>query len=145
METIFRIAEEKDIEAIINLCNECFLEETKIEKAKDIFNKTKNDENTIYLVGEYAGKIVAHARIAIIETMYEDMATFAILNHICVKEEYRKHKIGTEMLKVIEKTCKDRGCKSLKLWSNNFRIPAHSCYLKFGFVRNDATFFSKDI
>ena len=49
------------------------------------------------------------------------------------------------MLEVIERICKERGCTSLKLWSNNYRTAAHACYKNFGFIINDAGFFSKEI
>ena len=45
----------------------------------------------------------------------------------------------------IFKVAKDKGCKSIKLWSNNTRVPAHSLYKKYGFLVEGATFFSKNI
>lgn len=143
MKVEFKIADESHIEEIIKLCNECFNEETDIEEAKKIFDK--NDKNSIYLIGIVDDKIVAHTRIAIIPTIFKGMDSYAILNHVCVSPEYRKHKIATQMLAEIERICKERECISLKLWSNNFREAAHACYKKFGFVVNDATFFSKNI
>lgn len=146
MEIKFRIADIKDVDAIIELCNECFFENTNKEEAKKVFAETKSNPNSIYLIGIIDGKVIAHTRIEIVRTIFTcDMDTFAILNHVCVKDEYRKHKIGTKMLVEVEKICKEHKCNSMKLWSNNFRKPAHACYLKFGFVRNDATFFSKEI
>jgi hypothetical protein len=41
--------------------------------------------------------------------------------------------------------CLSKGIKSLKLWSKNFRVPAHSCYRKFGFEAIEATFFEKEV
>lgn len=145
MEVKFRIAQEKDIEEIIQLCNEVFVETTSIEYALKVFKETKDDPNSIYLVGIANQKIVAHAKISIIRTMYERMNTYAILNHVCVKEEYRRHNIATKMLIEIEKICKERGCKTMELWSNNVRIAAHSCYKKYGFNLDDAGFFSKEV
>ncbi len=145
MEVQFWIANESHIEKIVKLCNECFEENTSVDKALEIYNKNKHDQNQIYLIALCNEEIIAHTRIQIVPTIFEGMDTFAILNHVCVKNEYRKHKIGTKLLQITEKICKDRGCASIKLWSNNFRTPAHSCYKKFGFVINDAAFFSKEI
>jgi ribosomal protein S18 acetylase RimI-like enzyme len=145
MDVEFKIANSDNIEDIVKLCNKIFLEETNLLEAKKIYEETKNDKNQIYLIGEVNGEVIAHTKIAIIPTIFKDMNTFAILNHVCVKEEYRQHKIATKMLEEVERICSERNCTSLKLWSNNFRIPAHSCYKKFGFVANDATFFSKEI
>lgn len=145
MEVSFKIATIDDVEGIIELCNECFDENTSIEFAKKVFNETKNDPNQLYLIGLVDDKIVAHTKITIIPTMYEKMNTYSIVNHVCVKPEYRRHNIATKMLDEVTKICKQKNCKAIELWSNNFRVPAHECYKKYGFIVNDAKFFSKEI
>lgn len=144
MDVTFRIATEKDIKPIVELCNECFFENTDPDKALQIFKET-NDTNNIYLVGEAEGKIIAHSKITIIPTIYERMGTYSILNHVCVKPEYRRHKIATLMLDEITKICIDKNCKVMELWSNNVRKAAHACYKNYGFTLDDAGFFSKEI
>lgn len=145
MKIKFKIADASHIHAIVDLCNECFDEITTYEKADRIYKENCHDKNQIYLIGEVDGKIIAHTRIAIIPTIFTGMDTFAILNHVCVKPDYRKHRIATHMLDAVEKICEQRNCVAIKLWSRNFRIPAHTCYKKFGFVPEDATFFSLEI
>ena len=145
MEVKFKIATIDDVEDIILLCNECFDENTDVEKAKEVFKKTSSDENNVYLVGMVDEKIVAHVKITIIPTMYQQMNTYSILNHVCVKKEYRRHNIATKMLKECERICKEKGCSAIKLWSNNFRQAAHGCYKQNNYIVNDATFFSKEI
>lgn len=145
MKVEFRIANENDLEAIIDLCNECFNETTSIEYAKKVYEETKNDKNQIYLVGEVDRKIIAHTKITIIPTIYEKMNTYSILNHVCVKPEYRRHNIASLMLDECEKISKEHNCVAIELWSMNFRQPAHECYKKYGFVVNDAKFFSKEL
>lgn len=145
MEIKFRVATADDIEAIIKLCDECFNEKTDIEYAKRIYEQTKDDKNQIYLVGMDGDLMVAHAKITIIPTIYEKMNTYSILNHVCVKPEYRRHNIATKMLKECEKISKENNCVAMELWSMNFRHAAHECYKKYGFLVNDAKFFSKEI
>lgn len=145
MEIRFSIADASKVRGIVDLCNECFDEDTTYEEAEKAFNEHKNDHNQIYLIGECDGKIIAHTKIAIVPTMFKGMDTYAILNHVCVKPEFRKHKIATEMLKAVKEVCKQKKCVSIKLWSRNFRVPAHTCYKKFGFVPDDATFFELKI
>ncbi len=145
MEVNFRIAKEEDIEEIIKLCNECFNEETNIEYAKRIYKENENDDKQIYLVGTIEGKVVAHTKITIIPTIYEKMNTYAILNHVCVKPEYRRHNIATKMLDECTRICREKKCVAMELWSMNFRVPAHECYKHYGFVVNDAKFFSKEL
>ena len=145
MEVKFRKAVYDDVESIIKLCNECFFENTNIDYAKNVYTKTENDDNQIYIVGYLNDELVAHAKITIIPTMYEDMNTYSILNHVCVKEKYRRCNIGTRLLEECERISKMKNCSAMKLWSNNFRKPAHECYKNYGFIVNDAKFFSKEI
>lgn len=141
----FSLADASKIRGIVDLCNEVFEEQTDYEEALKIFNEYRSDSNQIYIIGEYEGKVIAHTRIAIVPTIFKDMNTFAILNHVCVKPEFRKHHIATKMLEVVRDVCKNHECTAMKLWSRNFRVPAHTCYKKFGFQADDATFFSIDI
>ena len=104
-----------------------------------------NDENQIYVVGFIDGKLIAHMKVTVIPTMYEGMETYAILNHVCVKPEYRRHNIATHMLDYVKKIAKEKNCIALELWSKNFRVPAHACYKNYGFEVVDAKFFSKSI
>ena len=143
MEVTFKIATLEDVEEIIKLCNECFNEKTSVAYAKEKFEEGKNDPNQIYLIGLVDEKIVAHTKITIIPTIYEKMNTYAILNHVCVHPEFRRHNIATKMLIECEKIAKEKGCVALELWSNNFREAAHACYQHYGFIINDAKFFSK--
>ncbi len=144
-EIIFREMRLDDIFEVIDLCNTCFNETTDINYAKKIFQETINDKNQIYLIGLIDNKIIAHSKITIIPTIYEDMNIYAILNHVCVKPEYRRHNIATKMLDEVTRICKERNCKAIELWSKNFRQPAHECYKKYGFIVEDAKFFAKKI
>ena len=145
MEVRFKIAEEKDIEGIIKLCNACFDEATPLDYAKAVFQRTKDTGRDLYIIGVVGEEVIAHTKITIIETMYQPMMTYAILNHVCVKPEYRRFKIAIHMLTEIENVCKKKGCVKMELWLNNIRVAAHACYKRFGFTLDDAGFFSKKI
>lgn len=145
MEIKFRIANASDIKGIVDLCNDCFGDGTDLEEARRIYEGTKNNPNQIHLIGEANGQIIAHTRIEIIETIFKGMDTYAILNHVCVRGDYRRHKLATHMLDAVVKICKDKNCTSIKLWSNNYREAAHACYKNYGFIVNDAKFFSLEI
>lgn len=145
MNVYFKIATYEDIEGIIKLCNVCFEENTDIDNAKKIFQENVNDPNQIYLIGILDGEIVAHVKINIIPTIYENMGTYAILNHVCVKPELRREHIGTKMLDECFKIAKEHNCKCVELWSKNFRTAAHGLYHKYGFEVEDAKFFAKNV
>lgn len=145
MEVTFRPAVRADLEDIIALTNECFGENTPLEYAEKVWEQTEDDPNTIYLNGYLGSQLVAHVRIAIIPTIYEEMNTFAILNHVCVKPDVRRQHLGTRLLDETFRLCKERGVKTIELWSKNFREAAHALYHKYGFEVMDAKFFSKDL
>lgn len=141
----FRRATIKDIEGIINLCNECFKENTNIENAKKIYIKTKEDKNQIYIIGTINKNIVAHAKISIITTIYENIGTYAILNHVCVKPSLRRKQIATKMLDECFVIARAYNCRTVQLWSNNFRNDVHIFYKKYGFNEVDDKHFIKYI
>lgn len=145
MKVEFKIATLEDIEGIIKLCNECFNENTSLEYAKKIYLENANDPNQIYLIGVLNNEVIAHTKINVIPTIYEDMNTYAILNHVCVKPEFRRSHIGTMMLDECFKIAKEHHCKCVELWSKNFRVAAHGLYHNYGFDVMDAKFFTKDV
>jgi len=145
MEVKFRVATLEDVEQIIRLCDECFNEKTDLSYAKRIYKENEHDPNQIYVIGLLGDEVVAHAKIQIIPTIYEDMNTYAILNHVCVKMDLRRHSIGTKLLDECFKIANENGCKCVELWSKNFRKAAHALYHKYGFEVMDAKFFTKDI
>lgn len=145
MEVTFREMKKKDIPNVIALCNDVFKEETSLEYAMKIYKKHRKDPNQIYIVGIVDGVIVSHLKISVIQTIYEKMNTYAILNHVGVKEEYRRHGIATKMLDVAFEIAKEHGCKMVELWSNNVRTAAHACYYNYGFKLDDAGFFSMSV
>lgn len=145
MEVVFRPATYADIPDIINLTNLCFDEQTPVEYAQKVWEQTEGDPNQIYLNGYLGDELVAHAKITIIPTIYEEMNTYAILNHVCVKPDKRRHHLGTKLLDETFAICKERQVKTVELWSKNFRTAAHALYKKYGFEVVDAKFFAKEI
>ncbi len=145
MEVKFRLMERDDLEEVINLCNVCFDEETSLEHAQRIFDEEADLSRQIYVVGEMNGEIVAHALLNIVPTIYENMNIYAILNHVCVKPEYRRSGIGMKLLDYCFEIAKDNHCRTVELWSKNFRIAAHGLYHKYGFDVLEAAFFEKEV
>lgn len=141
----FRIATAADLSDIIALTNECFDEHTSLEYAQKIWSENADDPRQIYLNGYLEDELVAHVKISIIPTIYEEMNTFAILNHVCVKPSVRRQHLGTKLLDETMRICRERGVKTIELWSKNFRVPAHALYHKYGFEVVDAKFFAKEL
>jgi len=141
----FRIAARDDLAAMIELTNRCFEENTPLAYAEKIWDETASDPNQIYLNGWKDGRIVAHTKITIIPTIYEEMNTYAILNHVCVDPDYRRHHFGTKLLDAVFQICREHNVKTVEFWSKNFRTAAHALYQKYGFEIVDAKFFAKEV
>ena len=141
----FRIAGFGDLADIIRLTNECFDEQTSLGYAEKIWRKYEHDPNQIYLNGYLGSELVAHTKITVIPTIYEEMNTYAILNHVCVRPDLRRHHLGTQLLDETFRICQKCGVKTVELWSKNFRVAAHGLYQNYGFEVVDAKFFSKEI
>ncbi len=141
----FRLVKLEDISELVSLMNECFDESTSYDFARKAFLETEKDPNQIHLIGLVDEKIAAYAKITIIPCLSSPMETFAILNHVCVKPEFRKHHIGTKLLEECERLAVEHGAHALELWSANFRQPAHALYKKFGFTVFDGPFFQKEL
>lgn len=145
MKIEFRFAKREDLPDIISITDECFSEYTELSYAQKLWDQFKDDPNQIYINGYLQGQIVAHVKLTIIPTIYQPMETYAMINHLCVKPEARRHHIGTHILEYCKKVALERGCVELSLWSKNFRVPAHALYQKFGFEIVDAKFFTYDL
>jgi len=145
MKLKFERATEQDVKGMIDLCNECFFEETDLHYAIKTFNNTKLDPNQIYINGFWGNEVIAHAKITIIPTIYDKMGTYAIINHFCVKEKYRRQHVATDLMTKAIEICSSMNCKRICLWSGNHRIAAHAFYKKFGFNLLETGFFAKEI
>jgi len=141
----FKIATKADVPKIIALCDECFEGKTPLEFALQSFERTEHDPNNVYLNGWVGGKLVAHTKITIIQTMYQPMCSYSIINHFCVAPKFRRHNIATQMMDVCIKISKQSGCRKVSLWSRNWRTDAHGFYGNYGFENIDAGFFEKKI
>ena len=144
-EGTFRPATAADLEAIVALINKCFGQEDTVEYARAAWEKTEGDPNQIYVNGYLGNVLVAHLKITLIPTIYDDMGTYAILNHVCVHPDYRRHHLGTKLLDATFQICRDHGVKKVELWSNNIREAAHAMYKHYGFKVADAKFFEYEI
>ena len=114
-------------------------------RAEEIFRSVATDEKHFYVIGEMDGRIVAHANVTIVPTISEGLGTYAVLNHVCVRPDVRRGGIGMKLLNACFAVAKHYDCKSMKLWSKNFRTAAHGLYKKYGFEVIDAKFFEKEV
>ena len=145
MDVVFKSLELEDLKSTIDLCNLCFEENNDYSYAEKVFLETKNYPSCVYINGIHNGKVIAHTKLTIIKTMYESMGTYAIINHLCVHPDYRRHHIASYLIKVVFKVAKDYNCNAVKLWSNNYRVAAHNCYKRNGFTLDETGFFTKEI
>ena len=67
----------------------------------------------------------------------------ATITELFVADEYRSRGLGSRMIKVIEKTCRQLGIGSLELQVERDNVRAQSLYIKLGFRAHDRSPMSK--
>ena len=145
MDVEYKIMYFSELARTVSLCNLCFEENTKIEEAEEIYKNQKGSDKDIYLIGILNSEVVASLKITIVETIYKGLGTYAILNHICVQPDYRRQKIGTNLLSEAFRICRLKDVHAVSLWSLTTRHEAHLFYDSLGFSKDEAKFFIKSI
>lgn len=97
--------------------------------------KTRLEEldlkNERVFVADYDGKAVGYLHAQVYKTLYfDELVNFLGL---AVSKEYRKHKIGTKLIKAIENWALSIGINKIRVNSGYSRKEAHEFYRKLGY------------
>lgn len=133
MDIRIREYSDSDLESLNILLNEVY----GIEKKE---NTTINTE----LVAEYNNEIVGYLTI---NKQYDSVKNikYCYINYVCVKEEYRRYHIATELLKKVEEICKKENISYIELTSNSTRLAALELYKNNGYKKRDTNVYRKVI
>lgn len=147
MNVIIRRAIENDIGGIIKLFVADKLgghgDDTSLDVRhhyEDAFQIISHDLNSILLVGELEGKVVATAQVTILIGMSGLGARRARISGVEVAEHLRSKGIGEKMMQVCGQFIASKGVKHVFLASNKNRPRAHSFYERLGFKRSHEGF-----
>ncbi len=114
---------------------------------KESFNlekKGNNNNNNIELVAVHNNIVVGYL---VINKVFDSLKNnyYALINYVCVKEEYRNNKIGSNLLQKAIGICKEENIIYIELTSNKNRVEAQHLYKKYGFIIRDTDVFRKEL
>ena len=135
-----------DLGEIADLFVEIFSEEPYKEKWKKMqvyyrAKKTKESGKGINLVAEHGGKIVGFVTS---ETLQEDTGKHLFIVDLGVKKEFRRQRVGSLLVKRLEKEAKKDGIKELNLTVNS-TAKALKFWREIGYMENNYIGLSKEV
>ena len=92
---------------------------------RDTFYEVVQRENTVYIVGELDGKVIAYAGAWLSFNEAEVMS-------LAVEENFRERGIGTKLFAELIKFCKERGATAITLEVRPSNAAAIKLYESFG-------------
>ena len=92
---------------------------------RDTFYEVVQRENTVYIVGELDGKVIAYAGAWLSFNEAEVMS-------VAVEENFRERGIGTKLFAELIKICKERGATAITLEVRPSNTAAIKLYESFG-------------
>lgn len=110
------------------------------KQVSSVIDYTNEDIYVVCLDDEIAGMCM----VDYIDDIFISRRT-ALVNGVCVGEEYRGKGIATFMLGEIEKLALEDGCTEIMLTSSSKRVCANELYKKLGFEIKDTNVFKKKI
>ena len=127
-----RKATKDDIPAIAKLYMEqnWFGEENSIQKMKENYNE--NSDTNIVLVAEYKGKIIGTVTLNIDKSLAFNCMKYITFDYLVVKREYRRKKVGTQLMQIIYKIAERENFESIWGVSSYGRKKAADFFLKVG-------------
>lgn len=140
MEPEFKIAEESDIDLLLELMRE-FYEYDRIPYdraiARAALDGIINDGNqgSVWLIGA-SGETVGYAALTFGYSL-EYHGRDAFLDELFIREPHRRKGIGKQVLKFVEKNCSELGIRGLHLVVERKNTNAQNFYRAFGFQTQD--------
>lgn len=119
---LIRRMQEDDLEQIIQIEQETFSDPWSEEDFKNSYQ----DVNNSYLIVEIDGKIAGYCG-------YWGIAGEGYIYNVAVKKEYRRQRIGYQMLKALIEQAKARGITSMTLEVRQSNEAARQLYQSLGF------------
>lgn len=148
MKVEFSVAEEKDLQEIINMFHDAIEEMNKhnIHQWDEVYPDEHTIENDIRNKQLYVGKI--HSEIACVYVVNDECdeeytngdwkypnATYAVIHRMCVNPKFQNQGIGAVTLNHIEEKLKDEGVETIRLDAFSLNPFALKLYYKNGYVK----------
>ncbi len=137
IELIFDKLKEEDLEEVAQLYDAERPMKTNRIKMKQTFNGIKDNPDYQLIVAKHNGIIVGFATAIIHHDIFEENNPFVTIWSVRVKNEYRRHKIGTKLFEYIEHMAKEMSCEFICLIAEKDNIAANEFYKKLNYECNN--------
>lgn len=138
MSVIFRTATHDDVADIVAMLADDMLgkarETAPLHRYLTAFDQIEAEGNSLIIVGELSGQIVACYQLTIISGLSLSAARRALLEGVRVAASHRGQKIGRALMADAELRARGAGCSLMQLTTNKSRIDAHRFYDRLGFT-----------
>jgi ribosomal protein S18 acetylase RimI-like enzyme len=143
MNLLIRIAEIRDLSAIVQLLADDFLGQQREDRSEPLnenyltaFREIEADPNNELIVAELDGKIVGTLQLTITPSLSYRGGKRSTVESVRVDSTFRSKGIGRQMMVWAIERAKERGCISMQLTSHNDRTAAHHFYESLGFKKS---------
>jgi len=133
LELTFSYLMESDLEEVAKLYDAERSVITNRNKMKQTFNKIKNNPDYKMVVAKNNDIVVGFAMIIINHDIFEENNPFATIWSVRVKQEYRRHKVGSRLFEYTENMLKEMNCEFISLIADKDNVPANEFYKRLGY------------
>jgi len=132
MQVSFRKASEEDFPAVLGLIKELALYEKAPEKVTNSVEQMQNEQHLFrcYVAEKQDGEIIGMALYFF--AYYTWVGKSLYLDDIYVKPAYRKHKIGSALLRQVFRDARAEQCKRVRWQVLDWNTPAIEVYKRYG-------------
>jgi GNAT superfamily N-acetyltransferase len=128
-----RLAKRSDYEEIMDLYNIFVGNDRYSQHNNDSFQKVLDSKQNFIYVAEEDNKLIGFATFSIRDVVRYPKP-IAELDELFVHEEYRKHGVGKQFMRVIEEKAKELNCHRMYIESHYDHKTAHAFYEKLGYT-----------
>ena len=136
---------ETDLEAISNLYQYFWNENSNIIKMKEKYNELKKNTKYIFLCAEIDNKVIGTIMGIICDELYGECNPFLIIEDLIVNKEYRNMGIGKRLMNELENIAKQSKCSQIQFITEANRSDTISFYESLGFNSKTHIGFKKNI
>lgn len=103
-------------------------EHNSIKSMRDHYEKYIDSDRYYLLVAEHRGGIIGTVQANVNNAEAFDCMDFMVMDYLLVKKQYRRRKVGTQLVQKLFEICRERNLESLWLVSSQTRSVAHKFY-----------------
>lgn len=133
MEIVIEKLKKEDLKEAISIYDNNYNVTTNMDKLFHTYDQINNNSAYHNIVAKLGDEIVGLATIIINYDIVEELKPFITVWNFCVKEKYRRNKIGTKMFEYIYQFAKDNDCDFISLTAENNDYIAQSFYESLGY------------